>query len=89
MMSIFRVAVIGILALAAGLVSARAQTAAGDVEVQSGVEYANHDGVVDAADYVLWRRALQGGGSLNPAVPEPSSVCLIALMFLYFFNYRR
>src|SRR3954447_10549905 len=50
---------------------------------------ANHDGVVDAADYVLWRRALQGGGSLNPAVSEPSSVCLIALMFLYFFNYRR
>jgi hypothetical protein len=50
---------------------------------------ANHDGVVDAADYVLWRRALQGGGSLNPAVPEPSSVCLIALMFLYFFNDRR
>ncbi len=50
MMSIFRAAVIGIVALAAGLVSASAQTAAGDVEIQSGVEYANHDGVVLQGD---------------------------------------
>src|SRR5437879_1563751 len=50
MMSIFRAAVIGIVALAAGLVSASAQTAAGDVEIQSGVEYANHDGVILQGD---------------------------------------
>ena len=50
MMSIFRAAVIGIVALAAGLVSASAQTAAGDVEIQSDVEYANHDGVVLQGD---------------------------------------
>src|SRR5207244_13063269 len=45
MKSIFRATIFGAVALAAGLVSARAQTA-GDVDVQSGVEYANHDGVV-------------------------------------------
>ncbi len=49
MMSIFRATMIGAVALAAGLVPARAQTA-GDVDVQSGVEYANHDGVVLQGD---------------------------------------
>ena len=49
MKSIFRATMIGAVALAAGLVPARAQTA-GDVDVQSGVEYANHDGVVLQGD---------------------------------------
>src|SRR5262245_62952071 len=50
MMSTFRAAVIVTVALAAGLISAGAQTAAGDVEFQGGVEYANHDGVVLQGD---------------------------------------
>src|SRR5437867_5212303 len=50
MNSIFRATMISALALAAGLAPARAQTAAGDVEVQSGVEYANHDGVALQGD---------------------------------------
>ncbi len=42
--------VIGATVLAAGLDSARAQTRAENVEIQSGVEYANHDGVVLQGD---------------------------------------
>src|SRR5438876_12339375 len=50
MKSIFGAMMIGAVALAWGFVSAGAQTAAGDVEVQSGGEYANHDGVVLQGD---------------------------------------
>ena len=50
MKSIFGATMIGAVALAAGFVSVRAQTAPGDVEVESGVEYANHDGVVLQGD---------------------------------------
>lgn len=38
---------------------------------------ANHDGVVDAADYTLWRDAMAAGPAL--AVPEPATLLLVAL----------
>ncbi len=70
MMFIFRAAVIGTLALATGLVSVGAQTTAGDVEIQNGVEYANHDGVALQGDLYQPRApgkypaivAVHGGG---------------------------
>jgi len=38
----------------------------------------NGDGVVDAADYVVWRRAAAGGGGGSEPVPEPASALMVA-----------
>jgi hypothetical protein len=45
----------------------------------------NGDGIVDAADYVVWRHALDNlptNTSISHAVPEPTSLALIALAIL-------
>lgn len=39
----------------------------------------NGNGVIDAADYVVWRKNLSAGSGSLAAVPEPSGLMLLAL----------
>jgi hypothetical protein len=52
----------------------------------------NGDGVVDAADYVVWRKNLSSsaaGSETSASVPEPGSPSLLALGSLTLFARRR
>ncbi len=52
----------------------------------------NDDGLVDAADYVVWRKHLPppaSGAALDAAVPEPGALLLAVLGSLMFAAGRR
>jgi hypothetical protein len=48
-----------------------------------------NDGVIDAADYVLWRKAMSAGSGGESVVPEPGSVQIIAMVFVGGWIYAR
>lgn len=47
-----------------------------DVTAGTGAD-GNGNGVIDAADYIVWRNAVTAGSGSFAAVPEPSSALLI------------
>jgi hypothetical protein len=54
------------------------QKAFGEADPAFAYADGNRDGVVDASDYTVWRDALRPTSGLAAAVPEPSSLRLVA-----------
>ena len=70
------------MARSTGMTSPNRRRAFGETDAEFHFADGNGDGSVDAADYVVWRKALESGSGLvaySMTVPEPSGLVMFCV----------